>query len=74
VPAATFFTAVTVCRLLRFGVEAWLAAIYGRRIIRWLDADLFQDVVMGCIVLTIVLTTVSILRIVRSSKPRPAVA
>ena len=40
VPAITFFTAMTVCRLLRFGLESWLAAIYGRRIISWLDADL----------------------------------
>lgn len=72
VPAVTFFTAMTACRLLRFGIESWLAATYGRRIIRWLDADLFQDVVIGCIALTLILTTVSIVRIVRSSKPHAA--
>jgi membrane protein YqaA with SNARE-associated domain len=74
VPAVTFFTAMTACRLLRFGLESWLAVMYGQRIIRWLDADLFQDVVMGCIVLTLILTTVSIVRIVRSSKPHAAAA
>jgi membrane protein DedA with SNARE-associated domain len=74
VPAVTFFTAMTACRLLRFGIESWLAATYGRRIIRWLDADLFQDVVIGCIALTLILTTVSIVRIVRSSKPHAAAA
>jgi membrane protein YqaA with SNARE-associated domain len=74
VPAVTFFSAMTACRLLRFGLESWLAVMYGQRIIRWLDADLFQDVVMGCIVLTLILTTVSIVRIVRSSKPHAAAA
>jgi membrane protein YqaA with SNARE-associated domain len=74
VRAATFFTTVTASRLLRFGIESWLATLYGRRIVRWLDSALFQNVVMGCIVLTLVLTTVSIVRVIRSSRPAAAAA
>jgi membrane protein YqaA with SNARE-associated domain len=75
VPAAPFFTSLAACRLLRFGLETALAVRYGRSILQWLDSDIFQGVVTGCIVLAVVLTTVSIVRVVRSTRPpRPATA
>ena len=69
VRTATFFATLAVCRILRFGIEAVLAIKYGRRILRWLDSSFFQDVVAACIALTVILTIVSIARVVRSTKP-----
>jgi hypothetical protein len=42
---------------------------YGRRILQWLDSRLFQDFVAGCIVLAVLLTILSIVRMVLSTKP-----
>jgi membrane protein YqaA with SNARE-associated domain len=64
-----FFVTLGACRLLRFGLEAWLAVLYGRRIIRWLDSDLFHDIVGFFILLAIVLTAISIYKLVRSTRP-----
>jgi membrane protein YqaA with SNARE-associated domain len=64
-----FFVTLGICRVIRFGLEAWLAVIYGRRILRWLDSDLFHDIVGFFIVLAFVLTVISIVRLVRSSRP-----
>jgi membrane protein YqaA with SNARE-associated domain len=66
---ATFFTTLALCRIVRFGIEAALAVRYGRRILRWLDSPLFQNVVAACIVLTIALTILSIVRVTRSTNP-----
>jgi membrane protein YqaA with SNARE-associated domain len=71
VSSQTFFITLTVCRILRFGLEATLGAIYGRRIVGWLNTDLFHNIVSGCIVIAIALTTLSIVRLVRSTR-RPA--
>jgi membrane protein YqaA with SNARE-associated domain len=67
-----FFVILAVTRLIRFGLEAALALVYGRRIIAWLDSDIFKDVIFGCIILAVVLTTVSIVRVVRSTRPSRA--
>jgi len=69
VDARTFFVTLLVCRILRFGLEAVLAIIYGRSILTWLDSDLFHDIVAFFIVLAAVLTTLSIVKIVRSTRP-----
>jgi membrane protein YqaA with SNARE-associated domain len=71
VRSQTFFVTLTACRILRFGLEAALAAVYGRSIVGWLNSDLFHDIVSGCIVLAIGLTTLSIVRLVRSTR-RPS--
>jgi membrane protein YqaA with SNARE-associated domain len=70
VDARTFFVTLTVCRLFRFGIEAALALIYGERIVRWLDSDLFHDIVSVFIVLAAVLTTISIVKVARTSGRR----
>src|SRR5262245_29489407 len=67
----TFFVTLSICRVFRFGVEAALGAIYGRSILSWLDSDLFRDIVSFFIVAAVVLTTMSIVKIVRTSG-RPA--
>ncbi len=68
VNARMFFATLVVCRLFRFGLEAALAVIYGRSIVRWLDSDLFHDIVAGCIALATVLTALSIVKVVRSTR------
>jgi uncharacterized membrane protein YdjX (TVP38/TMEM64 family) len=70
VKRSTFFIALAVCRLIRFGGEAALAVVYGRRIISWLESDLFQDIVFGCVAIAVVLTILSIIRLVRATRQR----
>ena len=74
VDAQTFFLTLAACRIFRFGLESVLAIVYGRSILAWLDSDLFHDIVTFFIVLAAVLTTMSIVRIVRSTRTaaRPA--
>jgi len=67
-----FFVVLAVTRVIRFGLEAALALVYGRRIIAWLDSDIFKYVVFGCIVLAVLLTALSIVRVVRATGPSRA--
>jgi len=69
VRTVAFFATFIACRLLRFGIESALAVRFGRGILRWLESDTFQNVVTGCIVLAVVLTTVTIVRAIRSTSP-----
>jgi membrane protein YqaA with SNARE-associated domain len=66
-----FFVTLSVCRVFRFGLEASLAAVYGRTVLAWLDSDLFHDIVSFFIGVAVLLTTMSIVKIVRTSG-RPA--
>jgi len=70
VDARTFFGTLVVCRLFRFGVEAALALRYGRSIITWLDSDTFHHIVVFFVVVAAVLTTLSLVKLVRSTRPR----
>ncbi len=72
VRARTFFITLIACRLLRFGGEAALARVYGRRILSWLESDLSYAIVSALTVLAIALTTVSAIQIVRTSARRSA--
>jgi membrane protein YqaA with SNARE-associated domain len=69
VNGATFFGTLTACRLLRFGAEAALAVAYGRRILQWLESDTFHDFVLAFSLLAVALTALSIVKLVRSSRP-----
>ena len=69
VDATTFFITLTACRVIRFGAEAALAVLYGRSIIRWLDSDLFHDIVAFFIIAAIALSVVSVVRVVRATRP-----
>ena len=68
VDARTFFVTLVGCRIFRFGLEALLAIVYGRSILAWLDSPLFHDIVAFFIFLAVVLTTISIVKIVRSTR------
>ena len=56
---ARFFTTFGTVRLIRFGLEALLARIYGRRVLAVLLSDTFQAIVAVFVVLAIAGTIVS---------------
>lgn len=67
----TFFSALAGVRVLRFGIEAALAAHYGRRLIgRWMRTPTFEAVVSVFIALAVIGTIVSAIVLVRGSKRR----
>jgi len=65
----TFFVTLTICRIVRFGGEAWLAVRYGPRILRWLDSDVFHDIVGACLLFALFATVWSIVQLIRSTRP-----
>jgi len=64
-----FFITLAVARLIRFGGEAALAVVYGKSILRWLESELVENIVLACIVIAIVLTAWSLFKLFRSSRP-----
>jgi membrane protein YqaA with SNARE-associated domain len=70
-----FFGTFTVVRLLRFGGEALLARLYGRRVLVMLQSDAFQIVVVVFAVVAIIGTVASgvvLWRNTRSGRRVPA--
>ena len=65
---ALFFVTLVAVRIVRFGIEAALAVRYGRRIIAWMDSDLFHDIVFVFMVLAFALTALSIVKLLRSAR------
>lgn len=61
-----FFITLAGARLLRFGAEAALAAMYGKSILRWLESDLVENIVLGCIVVAVLLTGWSLYKLFSS--------
>jgi membrane protein YqaA with SNARE-associated domain len=64
----TFFVTLTLCRLLRFGLEAALAATYGSRILAALDSDIFHGAVLFFTVIAIALTAFSLAHVIRATR------
>lgn len=62
-----FLGTLAIVRLLRFGVEAWLASEFGPRITTWMESTVFEVVVGGFIATALVGTAISVYRIVRKS-------
>jgi membrane protein YqaA with SNARE-associated domain len=67
-----FFVTLAGVRLLRFSIEAALAAHYGRGILNWMKSDTFQWIIGVFIVLAIGGTIVSAVAVVRSTRRRAA--
>jgi membrane protein YqaA with SNARE-associated domain len=65
---SVFFSTLVITRLVRFGIEALLAATYGKRILSWLESDLFHNIIAGLVVVAVALTAWSIYQLVRSSR------
>jgi undecaprenyl-diphosphatase len=66
--AWTFFSTLAGVRVVRFLAEAGLAAVYGRRILSWIQSTVFEVIVGTLIVLAIVGTVVSGIAVVRSTR------
>jgi len=67
-----FFLTFGSMRLVRFGIEALLARRYGRGILRVLQSDSFQMVIVGFIVLAVAGTLVSAILLWKSTRARRA--
>jgi membrane protein YqaA with SNARE-associated domain len=69
VNASKFFMTLCLCRLLRFGLEAFLAVRYGDGVLSWLDSDAFQRVVAVFILLAAIASAWSIVRLIQATRP-----
>jgi membrane protein YqaA with SNARE-associated domain len=69
VRASRFFVTLTVCRLARFGGEAILAVAYGPSILAWIESDVLNEIVGWLIAIALVVSVVSLIRLIRSSRP-----
>lgn len=65
-----FFSTFAAVRLLRFGTEAILARIYGRGVLRFLQSEIFQTVVVAFIVIALIGTAVSAVMLWRNTHQR----
>ena len=61
-PKGKLLGAVFVGRLVRFGVEAFLALYFGRQVIAFINSDVVSYVVYALIGIAIVLSTLSLMR------------
>jgi membrane protein YqaA with SNARE-associated domain len=57
-------------RLLRFGIEAWLASRYGSRILTWMESTTFEVIVGVLIAVAIIGTVVSAVAVARGTHRR----
>jgi membrane protein YqaA with SNARE-associated domain len=62
-----FFITFGIVRLLRFGAEAALARLYGRRVLAVLQSEPFQMIVVGFIVIAVLGTLMSAVLLWRST-------
>lgn len=53
VSAWTFFGWACAMRLVRFGVEAVLARLYGKQLVAWMSSTVFRGIVWGFVVLAL---------------------
>ena len=63
-----FFPTFTAMRLIRFGSEAVLARIYGRGVLRLLESDAFQRVIIAFVIVAVVGTVLSAVMLWRSTR------
>jgi len=74
VDRARFFLTFVAMRMLRFGIEGLLARRYGKGILRVVQSDQFQAVIIGFIVIAVAGTVVSGIVLWRSTRRRPQLA
>jgi membrane protein YqaA with SNARE-associated domain len=72
VDVRTFFGTLTICRLLRFGLEAALASMYGSVLLTWFDSELFHDLVIAVGAAGVALTILTIAKLLTSKSHRGA--
>lgn len=62
-----FFVTFGSVRLIRFGAEALLARLYGRRVLTVLQSDIFQAIVVAFVIVAVVGTIISAVLLWRST-------
>jgi membrane protein YqaA with SNARE-associated domain len=67
VPLARFLVVFAAARLIRFGGEALLARQFGTSLLRMLESEPAQQIAIGLVVVSIVGTAITIVRVWRSS-------
>jgi membrane protein YqaA with SNARE-associated domain len=67
-PRKKLLGVIAAARFLRFGLEAGLATIFGRRILHWFSTPVFQWIVIFLIVMTILATVLSVVSWVKKSR------
>ena len=70
-----FFGTFALMRLIRFGSEAALARVYGRGVLRMLESEQFQTVIVGFIIIAVIGTLASAVMLWKSTRQprlRPA--
>ena len=65
-----FFATFGAVRLLRFTIEGVLARVYGRGVLRFLQSDTFQMVILGFVVVAVAGTIISAILLWRSTHER----
>jgi membrane protein YqaA with SNARE-associated domain len=66
---ARLLTVVGLTRFIRFTVLGWLAMRFGRRLLRWGENPIWQGIMIGIIVFSIVGSVVSVYGWIRRSRP-----
>jgi membrane protein YqaA with SNARE-associated domain len=69
--AWTFFATLAAVRFVRFLAEGGLAAIYGRRVLAWMQSTTFEVVVGALIALAVIGTIVSGVAVYRDTRRVP---
>jgi hypothetical protein len=54
--------------MLRFGIAAILAVLYGRRVLAVIDSEIFQVVIAGLVLIALIGTGYSGYRLIRSAR------
>jgi membrane protein YqaA with SNARE-associated domain len=72
VRTSIFFITLGLTRLLRFGIEAALAFIYGRQIIGWLESTTFEYIGIGLFGFAIVATAIGAIQLLRKTRSTPS--
>jgi membrane protein YqaA with SNARE-associated domain len=63
-----FFLALGAMRFLRFFAESLLAVIYGKRILGWLESDIFAYVIFSLMILALAGTAITIIQMIRKTR------
>jgi membrane protein YqaA with SNARE-associated domain len=65
-----FFIAMFAFRLVRFGAEAALAAVYGRQLVRWMESDWFRYIAYFFTAIVLVGSVFTVIQFVRKTRGR----
>ena len=67
-----FFITLGLTRLLRFGVEAILAFLYGPQIIEWLQSTTFEYIGMALFAIAVLATTIGVVQLIHKTRAHRA--